>query len=943
MLFFVLQKLRSKKWMVLSLLLGNLLLVAIACANPMYTRATLQKTLQTNLTDYMTSRNRYPGAALFSASMTRSKDKVQYQDNFYRTEELAQGLPQALGLPEKEFVVNYYMENVVMASVSPREDAKGEKRLSLGFLSDIGEHCSLLDGELPSSSLSPDGVIDVLVSEKGLINMNLLLGEELAISSHTAPDGSPLTVRICGVFENADDQDPYWVRTPTAYSNTLLMDEDLFRELFVSRGEGQRYSLKANWYSLVDYTAMQGQDAQTYLDVMAQVERSLPSDSNANMTNYFTETLTSYVTKAQKVSVTLLVLQTPIFVLLAAFIFMVSRQMLSLEEGEIAVLKSRGASKRQILFVYLLQSLLLALLSLVLGLPLGLYLCQVLGSANAFLEFVQRTALPVSLDLEVLLYGLAAALVSIAAMVVPVLRYADVSIVNQKRAKQRNESAPLWQKLFLDVVLLGVALYGLYSFNAQKELLYLRVLDGASLDPLLFLSSSLFIIGAGLVSLRILPLLVRVVYLCFQKHWSPALFASFLRVLRTRGQGFIMVFLMFTIALGMFNAAAARTINENEEKSILYSIGADLVVQEAWSDNSQQLAEDSLGASDELTYIEPDFGKYESLEGIVSITKVLNDDDIGLTLPSGSSLRNVQLMGIHTKEFGETAWFDESLLPVHWYEYLNAMSQNASAVLLSENMQALGYELGDVLYYRNGQGKSARGIVYGFVPYWPGYTPTISTKGSDGLYKETEQYLIVAHLSQLQASFGITPYELWIRTDGSTRFLYDFAEETGVKFVSFKDASAELVQLKNDPIFQGTNGILTVSFIVVLLLCTTGFLIYWILSIRSRALQMGIFRAMGMRMGEILTMLCNEQICISALSIGMGAVIGYLASRLYIPLIQIAYAASDRMLPLNVVLSPVDNLRLFSIVGGVMVFCLLLLGLLVSKMKISQALKLGED
>lgn len=49
------------------------------------------------------------------------------------------------------------------------------------------------------------------------------------------------------------------------------------------------------------------------------------------------------------------------------------------------------------------------------------------------------------------------------------------------------------------------------------------------------------------------------------------------------------------------------------------------------------------------------------------------------------------------------------------------------------------------------------------------------------------------------------------------------------------------------------------------------------------------------------------------------------------------------MLPLNVVLSPVDNLRLFSIVGGVMVFCLLLLGLLVSKMKISQALKLGED
>ena len=44
------------------------------------------------------------------------------------------------------------------------------------------------------------------------------------------------------------------------------------------------------------------------------------------------------------------------------------------------------------------------------------------------------------------------------------------------------------------------------------------------------------------------------------------------------------------------------------------------------------------------------------------------------------------------------------------------------------------------------------------------------------------------------------------------------------------------MEQKNDPVLQGTNGILTVGFIVVLLLCTVGFLIYWILSIQSRAL-----------------------------------------------------------------------------------------------------------
>ena len=77
---------------------------------------------------------------------------------------------------------------------------------------------------------------------------------------------------------------------------------------------------------------------------------------------------------------TLLVLQAPIFVLLAAFIFMVSRQMLEMEQAEIAVIKSRGASRRQLLSIYLIESGVLAFLGLCAGVPLGFFLTQVLGS-----------------------------------------------------------------------------------------------------------------------------------------------------------------------------------------------------------------------------------------------------------------------------------------------------------------------------------------------------------------------------------------------------------------------------------------------------------------------------------------------------------------------------------------------------------------------------------
>ena len=64
---FVLNKMLNKKWMVLSLLIGNILLISIACVNPMYTQAVLQRMLTRNLAQYMEENNRYPGTLTISA------------------------------------------------------------------------------------------------------------------------------------------------------------------------------------------------------------------------------------------------------------------------------------------------------------------------------------------------------------------------------------------------------------------------------------------------------------------------------------------------------------------------------------------------------------------------------------------------------------------------------------------------------------------------------------------------------------------------------------------------------------------------------------------------------------------------------------------------------------------------------------------------------------
>ena len=53
MLRFLIQKLLHKKWMVVSLLIGNILLIAIAVSHPMYKRAALNRMLTDEFETYI--------------------------------------------------------------------------------------------------------------------------------------------------------------------------------------------------------------------------------------------------------------------------------------------------------------------------------------------------------------------------------------------------------------------------------------------------------------------------------------------------------------------------------------------------------------------------------------------------------------------------------------------------------------------------------------------------------------------------------------------------------------------------------------------------------------------------------------------------------------------------------------------------------------------------
>lgn len=943
MFTFILRKMLNNKWMIISLLIGNILLCSLVASIPLYSDAILQRMLIKQLEQQQEESNKYPGTMevrFTSLNVNRGYEMKSLSAFESKIDEMAN----TLGLPLVQKVTQYSLTAMRVEPLKERETAVEDRAMQLRFSSDLADHITITSGSMYSDSLQ-DGVIEVIVNERTMVEKDMLIGEELKYSSIAYPDGSPIVFKVVGVYKNSSDTDSYWVYSPATYSDVCMMSESLYKQLFID-GFQNGYNFNSYWYLMFDYTKMSAENVGDIASVTTQYKEFFDKyGSNACRVNYMS-TLEGFSSSASRLNITLWVLEVPIFILLAFFIFMVSKQILEQEKNAIAVLKSRGSSRFQIISIFLGQSLIISAASVVIGIPIGVLICRVLGSANGFLNLVQRSALNVRLDLDTLLFTLAAALLSVLTMVVPAFNYSKVTIVDHKRQQTRKSKRPVWQRFFLDILLFGVSLYGLYNYNNQKD--FLTSNSAASLDPLLFLSSSMFIIGAGLLFMRLFPYLIKLVFAIGRKFWSPSLYASFLKVTRSVGEEqFIMIFLILTVATGIFNAKAARTINLNMEENIRYQYGADIVLKEEWKDNktSSSSSLTSLGMSTNTeeapsmaVYFEPDFEKYTHFDDSIKVTKVLNSKGNQM-----NGLKGIRVMGIHTKEFGEIAWFRNSLLPAHWYRYLNTMASDARAVLVSTNFHTLqGYNLGDNISVRNENGNFFNGIISGFIDYWPTYYATTTTTDRDGKTIPVDEYFIVANLAQVQSVWGITPYEIWMKAD-SSMFVYDFAAEQGLQFAKFLDADASIVAKKNDPVLQGTNGVLTVGFIIILLVCMTGFLIYWILSIRSRVLQFGIFRAMGMSMKSILALLLNEQIFISGMSVGLGTVVGHLSSELFVPLIQLGYTASDQSLPLLVVAEGGDYARLFSIIGFMFVVCMFILGAIISKIKIAQALKLGED
>jgi putative ABC transport system permease protein len=859
------------------------------------------------------------------------------------------------GLPVAARQVIFQLKNVAAFHAIPDNTGELLRNISLLCVSDFFDHVELVAGRLPNEP-ADQGIIEAVVSENAAVMVPYMLGSEYFLSEKEVPGA--VRFKVVGVVRMTSPADPFWV-TPLSDINPYTTYETFIKTFYNSLSEGLSL-FSVQWVTTFDHTAIGPENIQPIIETVET------SSFNVELSNI--QTLQDTVQREFRLSTFILVLLIPNLALLVLFIIMMSGLIIDHDKVEISLLYSRGAGKWQVIAMYGLQTLLIAGAAIVAGIPLSLLLCSVMGASSGFLEFARRAPLQVTATAKVFLYAAAGAGIFIVSMLLPILLSKSSSIVEERRLKASRNSKPFFEKYYLDVVLLGVSLYGYFSYQNLANLLTDTSVEVAEYthDPLIFLISTFFLMGVAMLFARLYPYIIRVLFHLGNSFWPPAIYAS-LSAARSRPRSrYIMLFIIVTISAGLYSAAAARTINQNYADRALYDIGADLVIQENWpyvDPNPQYVADGRPNAGayiippiEVVTYSEPPYEIFSEPAGVALTTKVYRNTKATVNVIT-ETIHDVEVMAIYPDEFAQVSWWRGDMYSYHLNHLMNAMSVNPNVVLLSRDlMERLALSHGDEINVIS-PSNMARVFcyVYDALDYFPTFNPQSQEDGP--------AYLLVMNYELVRSAFKLEPYEIWIKKkDGAlsadierylrdNRVAFDATNSNDMRIRQFidpripqfsvKDAQAKLESVYSDPAVLSMNGLLTLSFVMTLLILIAGFFVFWIFEMRSRRLQISIMRSVGMSQGSVIAMLLWEQVLLSLLPLIAGFVLGRLGCKLFVPMFEMG--SFDSPLPFRIFILAEDSLRVGIIVAAAIVLSIAILWFMAARIKLSQTLKLGEE
>jgi putative ABC transport system permease protein len=945
--------------------LGLVVAVALATSVPMYVDGVNERVLQRALVAPDTGRARPPFAFLYRY-LGDSNGPLAWADAGRAEQFFAERLPGMIGLSQE---VAATFVRTAKGRLYPGEASDYDQRaqmdwLDVGTIHDLQKHIELVDGRLPSVPAAGD-VIDVLMAEDKANEFGVLAGEQFLLI--IGPENKPfrLKLRVAGIWRAVDATEDFWFYDPGSLNSTLLVDENVFADAIVPQ-IGPKPVEQALWYQVYDGSRLHAADALGYLGrwLYAGTEAGtvLPGVS---LDLSPLDAVNAFAWTSRLLTILLYVFTLPIAAIIIGFISINSMLVVQRQRNEIAVLRSRGTTAPQIGGLYLLEGLILSIVALAAGPWLGRLMAQAMAHTQSFLSFGAGPASPIEITRQSLLIGAAAAGIATLAGVLPALGAARHTIVTYKQDLVRSLRRPWWQAVYLDLWLLAVPAYGYYELKQRGTISFLgKDLVTAAGDPfsnpLLFLVPTLFVFALAVFFLRLFPWLMRALAALVQPLPDAAPLLA-LRQLERQWKHYTgpLFLIMLTLGLACFTASMAKTLDLALTDRTYYTIGADLHVvemgdtselpgssapaaggaatQAATGQPADQMSEDSGGYWSFLPVSE-----HTKVPGVLDATRVAGFEAVAKL---GDQQIDGMVLGVDRLDFARVVPFradyagraagggdaGQSLGAL-----MNRLARQDGAVLVTTSfMRSQGLKIGDPLSLQVTAGTESHdvpAVVAGAVDYFPLLYP------DDGPF-------FVANLDYLFERFGgERPYDVMLRTapGSKTADIRSGLDDLGLSVISVDDARAAIDKERLRPERQGLLGLLSVGFLASAALTVLGFLFYAFLSFRQRFIQLGMLRALGLSMVQMIGFLGLEQLVLIVTGVAAGTGAGVLASKLFIPFLQVQSGAHPQVPPFRVLVAWDEIFRVYAIFGAMLLVAIAGLAWFLVRLRIAEAVKLGE-
>lgn len=970
-----------KTWRMLSLVgLGMLASVVVVCAVPLYAQVAMTAGLRATLTSGSQTADIVVQGSLYGNSPDAVNGTTSLLNQEFQQHLGSYLLPPQLSVHSSPFTI------MVPSGLTPGKlIASGDEMYMIGAdTTRAGAHLHFIEGQMPSSSIQ-NNTLQIAVRKE--IAGNWHTGTIIPISViYRSYDGSLVAqkmfnLQVAGIFTLPTANDAFWhgedfrgfARDANNFIfSSLASNNAIFAMLSRMQPPDEAFLAPVApntllWYYTLDVNRVQIDQLDGILKSIQTVKadnsnslvlstqnalRNLSTYQPTNALQLFDDRLP--IIRFPVTSLTLLILALTLF-----FVTLMTGILVDRQAGALALLRSRGASARQIFWALVTQAGLLGLVALLLGPFLAITLVRLLapfvltvsdqGSLNTITDHPLQVALGVGV------YALATALALAVSMILAVWSTTNRDVLALRRESARSTHRPFWQRLNLDALVLIIALLGAgFAFYLANS----NALDSRSrllfLAPLALIAALCLLLAAMLILLRGFPLLLRgCARLATRLRGAPSQIAL-AQMARAPRQSMRMTLLLalataFIIFTLVFNASQTQRIQDVSDYQSMADFSGNLPVGAA---TVQQLSS--------ITRV------FQRLPGVRSASagyvKSAFAGGAALNLP-------IDFKAIDPGSFAQTVrWSSQDStqsLPALMRQLTLARPAALKASLVpaivdTATWNALHLAPG-ASFTLNFSITSAPDLVKFQAIAEVAHIPTSGNSSVPAVLGDYQSFVKATSNGDTSASSTDGPINyIWLRTSDDPSLLSALRSQLtqgALALSPLYDRRQMATQLSHEPLYLTLFGILLIGTGTALLLALLGNLVASWLNVSSRLVNFAALRALGASPRQIAATLTWEQVVIYTTAVLLGFFFGWLLSVLALPSLVFSSVLPDQITntvdsqtfyavqntpPIQIIIPP----ALWLALTGLIALCFTALAMMVrvvSRPSIAQVLRLNED